>query len=99
VKRSVKNAVNYVGAFEDAVVRLARLEENIDGVVCGHIHTAAIRTIGPLAYYNSGDWVESFTALVEEHDGEIRLLDFSPQKQPARALRQPESSLATSSAA
>ncbi len=99
VKRSVKNAVNYVGAFEDAVVRLARLEENIDGVVCGHIHTAAIRTIGPLAYYNSGDWVESFTALVEEHDGEIRLLDFSPQKQPARALRQPASSLPASSAA
>jgi len=88
-KRSVKNAVNYIGAFEDAVVRLARLEPNIQGVVCGHIHTPTIRNIAQLQYFNSGDWVESLSALVEEQDGSIRLL--THQSQPAAALNPPVS--------
>jgi len=73
-KRSVKNAVNYIGAFEDAVVRMARMEHDITGVVCGHIHTPAMRTIGSLQYYNCGDWVESLSSLVEHDDGTIELL-------------------------
>lgn len=76
-KRSVKNAVNYIGAFESAVVRLARMEGDVSGVVCGHIHTPVIRTIADLEYYNCGDWVESLSALVEESDGRIRLLEFT----------------------
>ncbi len=76
-KRSVKNAVNYIGAFEAAVVRLARMEGEVHGVVCGHIHTPVIRTIGALEYYNCGDWVESLSALVEESDGRLRLLEFT----------------------
>lgn len=83
-KRSVKNAVNYIGAFEEAVVRLARMEDDIHGVVCGHIHTAAIRSIGELQYYNCGDWVESLSALVEEEDGTIRLLTHQGLVEPAR---------------
>lgn len=78
-KRSVKNAVNYIGAFESAVVRLARMESDVHGVVCGHIHTPAIRTIGPLEYFNCGDWVESLSALVEEEDGTMRLIEFHKQ--------------------
>jgi UDP-2,3-diacylglucosamine pyrophosphatase LpxH len=73
-KRSVKNAVNYIGAFEDAVVRLAKLEGQIDGVVCGHIHTPCVKRICGLTYYNAGDWVESLSALVEHADGCIELL-------------------------
>ena len=73
-KRSVKTAVNYIGAFEQAVTKLALMEESIDGVVCGHIHTPAIRKIGEFDYYNSGDWVESLTALAEDHEGQIHLL-------------------------
>lgn len=76
-KRSVKNAVNYIGAFESAVVRLAQLEHQVDGVVCGHIHTPAMRRIGPLEYFNCGDWVESLSALVEEEDGTLRLVDYT----------------------
>ncbi len=83
-KRSVKNAVNYIGAFEEAVVRLARMEEeDVHGVVCGHIHTPAIRSIGALQYYNCGDWVESLSALVEEEDGTIRLLMHQELAEPA----------------
>ncbi len=73
VKRSVKGAVSYVGAFEKGVVRFAR-EDAVDGVVCGHIHTPVVRTIESLHYYNCGDWVESNSALIENADGKIELL-------------------------
>jgi UDP-2,3-diacylglucosamine pyrophosphatase LpxH len=75
-KRQIKSAVNYIGAFQEAVVRLARMEDNIHGVVCGHIHTPTIGRIGAVEYFNAGDWVESLSALVEEEDGSIRLLCF-----------------------
>lgn len=75
-KRQIKTAVSYIGAFEDAVVRLVRMEDNIHGVVCGHIHTPCIRQVGRVEYFNTGDWVESLSALVEEEDGRMSLLDF-----------------------
>ncbi len=74
VKSRVKNAVNFISDFEEAVVRYAAAH-GADSVLCGHIHTPAIRQIGGLTYYNAGDWVEHCTALVETGKGEIRLLD------------------------
>jgi hypothetical protein len=44
--------------------------------MCGHIHTAADKRIGDIHYLNSGDWVESLTAIVEHWDGRFELLDF-----------------------
>lgn len=76
VKRKVKNAVQYVCNFEEAVAREAQ-ERGLDGVVCGHIHCAEIRRIGDITYYNDGDWVESCTALIEEACGEIRIVDWA----------------------
>lgn len=73
VKGKVKNAVNFVSRFEKAVVKYARLHA-ADGVVCGHIHTAAIKRFRDIEYYNTGDWVESHTALVEHYDGTIELV-------------------------
>ena len=73
VKKSVKNAVSFIGEFEKEIVHYAA-RDHVDGVVCGHIHSAAIRMIGDTAYYNSGDWVESLSALVEHADGRIELL-------------------------
>jgi len=73
VKRSVKEAVNFIGAFEEGVVRMARAD-GVDGVVCGHIHTPIIREIDGVPYYNTGDWVESTSALLENFDGRIELL-------------------------
>ena len=73
LKLRVKNAVSYIGAFEDALSREAR-ERGFDGVVCGHIHHAEIRRIGDILYANDGDWVESMTALAETHDGELVIL-------------------------
>ena len=76
LKLKVKRAVSYVGDFEAAVAREAR-RRGANGVVCGHIHHAEIRTIDGVLYCNDGDWVESLTALVERHDGRLEILDFS----------------------
>ncbi len=73
VKKSVKNAVNFIGKFEEAIVRFAA-EDKVVGVICGHIHSPAIRPIGDITYFNSGDWVESRSALVEDSEGNIELL-------------------------
>ena len=72
-KKSIKNAVSFIGKFEEAIVRYSK-EDSVDGVICGHIHSPVIRTINGVGYYNSGDWVESCSALVEDFTGRISLL-------------------------
>ncbi len=73
VKAEVKNVVKFIGGFEESIVRYAR-DHGVDGVLCGHIHTAAHREIDGVMYYNCGDWVESCTAIVEHHDGQMEIL-------------------------
>jgi UDP-2,3-diacylglucosamine pyrophosphatase LpxH len=73
LKHKVKNAVSFITAFEEAVARAAR-ERGMDAVVCGHIHRPEMRDIGGVLYCNDGDWVESLSALVETHEGELKLL-------------------------
>ena len=75
IKARVKSAVSFVSKFEDKLAGLARTRGCI-GVICGHIHTPEIRTIGDMQYLNSGDWVESLTAIVEHYDGRFELIDF-----------------------
>ena len=75
LKYKAKAAVKYVTDFEDAIIQMAH-KQNVDGVICGHIHRAEIKTVGEITYLNCGDWVESCTALVEEFDGTIKLLHF-----------------------
>ena len=72
VKSRVKNAVNFIGDFEEAIGRYAQ-DHGAQAVLCGHIHTPAIRQIGEISYYNSGDWVESCTALIEDGTGRITM--------------------------
>ncbi|MFO1273886.1 MAG: UDP-2,3-diacylglucosamine diphosphatase [Rubrivivax sp.] len=74
LKLKVKRAVSYVGDFEAAVAREAK-KRGADGVVCGHIHHAEMRTIDGVLYCNDGDWVESLTALVEHFDGRLEIVD------------------------
>jgi UDP-2,3-diacylglucosamine pyrophosphatase LpxH len=73
LKHKVKNAVNYISDFEVALAQEAR-RRGVDGVVCGHIHKAEIRSIDGMLYCNDGDWVESLTALVESADGSVSIL-------------------------
>lgn len=73
LKLKVKNAVSYITKFEDALADEAR-KRGLDGVICGHIHKPEIRDIDGIIYCNDGDWVESLSALIEEADGELRLI-------------------------
>lgn len=73
LKLKVKNAVSYITKFEAALADEAR-KRGLDGVICGHIHKPEIRDIGGILYCNDGDWVESLSALIEEADGELRLI-------------------------
>lgn len=75
LKHKVKNAVQYISSYEDAVVMEAN-RHGVDGVICGHIHRAEIRRMGKVLYMNCGDWVESCTALVERANGSIELLQW-----------------------
>lgn len=84
LKRRVKGAVNFIGEFEEALSNVAR-ERGVDGIICGHIHTAADRLIGGIRYLNCGDWVESCTAIAETDAGEMQLLHWD-----RHATSQPE---------
>jgi len=72
-KLKVKNAVNFIGAFETALAEAAR-RHHANGVVCGHIHHAVIRDIDGITYINTGDFVESCTAVAEHEDGRLEVL-------------------------
>lgn len=76
IKASVKEATNFIGDFENHMVVHAK-SLNCDGVICGHIHKAEIKLIDGLEYMNSGDWVESNSALVEDMDGNWSLIYYS----------------------
>jgi UDP-2,3-diacylglucosamine pyrophosphatase LpxH len=77
VRSSNKQANAYIDRYERTVARYAG-QKGYDGVICGHVHVAAIKTIGGVAYMNDGDWVESCTALAEHHDGSWELLHEAP---------------------
>jgi UDP-2,3-diacylglucosamine pyrophosphatase LpxH len=75
-KQKVKNAVNYIGEFEKTLVIEAR-RNAADGVICGHIHHAAIHNDFGVTYINCGDWVESCTAIAEHPDGRFEILTWT----------------------
>lgn len=72
-KQKVKRAVNFISAFESAVVTDAR-RHGVDAVMCGHIHQPTIRMIEGVTYLNTGDWVESCSAIIEHQDGRLELV-------------------------
>ncbi len=87
-KRKVKTAVSFIYDFEDAVVHSAR-QLGVDGVVCGHIHAAAMKDIDGIRYVNCGDWVDSCTAIVEHQDGRLELIEWGKARQSELTVRAP----------
>ena len=85
LKHKVKNAVSFISSFEQVLAREAR-RRGYDGVLCGHIHHAEIRPVDGLLYCNSGDWVESLTAVVETFDGELRVVHWNEILSPGEAV-------------
>jgi UDP-2,3-diacylglucosamine pyrophosphatase LpxH len=86
-KRKVKTALNFIFDFEESAIHHAK-ERGLDGVICGHIHWAAIREIDGLTYVNCGDWVDSCTAIVEHFDGRLELVSWG-EVQAVRRLAPP----------
>jgi len=76
IKQKVKSAVSYISNYESELVNLAR-KKGCNGVICGHIHHPVITQYGDILYLNSGDWVESLSALVENYKGEWELVYYS----------------------
>ncbi|MGE5152994.1 MAG: UDP-2,3-diacylglucosamine diphosphatase [Bdellovibrio bacteriovorus] len=72
-KRKVKTALQFIFDYEESAIRHVR-ERGLDGIVCGHIHWAAIKEIDGLLYANCGDWVDSCSAILEHLDGRLELV-------------------------
>ena len=86
LKHRVKNAVQYISSFENAVAHAAR-KRGVDGVVCGHIHRAEITDIDGVMYCNDGDWVESCSALVEDMNGRLAIWSWPEMRERTRSRR------------
>lgn len=80
LKNKVKNVVKFINDFENLVVREARGHE-VDGVVCGHIHTPEIRDIEGFVYANCGCWTENSSAVAENENGQLELINLDIPEQ------------------
>lgn len=88
VKGKVKQAVKYIDDYEQQLATMAKYK-GCDGIICGHIHQPAMKEINGVTYLNSGDWVESLTALVEDFKGEWSLVYYSEtQKSTANEAKE-----------
>ena len=77
-KLKVKNAINFIGEYERTLAAEAQ-RRGVNGVICGHIHHAVIRTASHSRYMNCGDWVGSCTAIVEHFDGAFEIVKWTSQ--------------------
>ncbi len=75
VKAKVKSAVSFIDRYEELLQNLAR-HKKCAGIICGHIHTPEDKQVGDVHYLNSGDWVESLTAIIEHNDGRMELVQY-----------------------
>lgn len=73
IKNNLKNALKHITTYENLLVGLAK-ENNVDGVICGHIHYPRMNENNAINYYNTGDWVENCAALTETESGAINLI-------------------------
>ena len=94
VKARVKGAVSFVGKYEEQLQKLAA-DKGCRGIICGHIHTPADKQVGDVHYLNSGDWVESMTAVVEHLDRTFEVITYEEwcrraNREPRRAGATPE---------
>lgn len=80
IKSNIKGAKAAIETYQQACLAEAD-RRGYDGVICGHIHSPALFEQDGLRYANTGDWIESCSALVEDHQGKMRLLHYTDQLQ------------------
>ena len=82
IKAKVKKAVSNASNFDRMLTDMAR-KKGCEGVICGHIHRPEDRVIDGIHYLNSGDWVETLSALIEDIEGNWKIVyykDLFPQE-------------------
>ncbi|MPZ43678.1 MAG: UDP-2,3-diacylglucosamine diphosphatase [Betaproteobacteria bacterium] len=84
-KSKVKTAVDFIFEFEASVVRYAK-QHGFDGVICGHVHSAAQRMVDGVEYVNCGDWVDSCTGIVERLDGRLEIIHWKDVERAANLI-------------
>lgn len=77
IKKNTKDAVGIITNFEKAA---SSLPDHIDGMICGHIHHAEVTDNNGKLYVNSGDWIESCTAAVQDDKGNWKILDWEEER-------------------
>jgi UDP-2,3-diacylglucosamine pyrophosphatase LpxH len=92
LKLSVQGSVDYIERFEQLAAAHAA-EHGFDGILCGHIHRANLKRIGDTLYCNTGDWVETCSAMVEDSTGELRLVRWEQMGKPALSHTKAQESL------
>jgi UDP-2,3-diacylglucosamine pyrophosphatase LpxH len=93
-KLKVKNAVSFISRFEELLSAEAKRHE-ADGVICGHIHHAALHDLFGVRYVNTGDWVESCTGVVEHHDGTLEVIRWADRARLPEPVRAPAAAEST----
>ncbi len=86
IKHKVKSAVSFISDYEEQLSSVAKAKK-CDGIICGHIHQPANKTIDDVHYLNSGDWVESLTALAETYEGEWKVIYYEQWSQVKREMK------------
>ncbi len=89
IKTRIKAAVSRATDYEKQLTELAKIKD-CQGIICGHTHRPAMKMLGEIVYMNSGDWVESLSALTEDFEGNWNLylytdeykLEVDSHKQP-----------------
>lgn len=79
IKNKVKTSVSYISDYEKHIVEIARARK-CDGVICGHIHHPEMKYYDDVLYLNSGDWVESMSALTEDYNGNWDLVYYQTEE-------------------
>jgi UDP-2,3-diacylglucosamine pyrophosphatase LpxH len=87
IKQKVKSAVSYFSDFEKELSKMATAK-GMDGVICGHIHHPAITTYNNMLYMNSGDWLESLSALVEDEEGNWNIIHYTEWQEEMKKLKE-----------
>lgn len=95
IKKKVKSAVKYISDFEESIIKVAKVKK-CDGVICGHIHTPDIKMMNGVEYMNSGDWVESMSALAEDFNGRWQIIyyeEMAHDREDENSLKKNEKTL------
>lgn len=79
IKDKVKGAINYLNNYEALVSDFAA-KKGYQSIMCGHIHTPAIKDINGVKYYNTGCLTEIATVIVEDYEGRLKIIDLDNEK-------------------